>query len=67
MIFLRMMRFVEYEKINLIDRNERVHEALVQYLCSANNDHVVSKDLVPRRFLPKIASHFTTQGFDLLV
>lgn len=62
-----MMCLVKDKKINLIHRDERMHEALMQYFCSTNNDHVVSKDLVPCFFHPEIATHFTTEAFDLLV
>ena len=67
MVFLRMVRLVEDEEVDLINRNECMHKALIQDVGSTNNDHVVSEVPSPFAFVPEIAPHLAAETINLLV
>ncbi len=67
MIPLGVMSFVEDEHVDLVDRDERVHETLIENIGRADDDHVLAEISVPYILAPQIASHVTTETFDLLV
>ena len=46
-VLFRVMGLVKNEKVDLVDRDERMHETLGQYLGSADNDHVFVEHLPP--------------------
>ena len=41
------MCFVKYKEIDLVYSNERMQQAVVQYLCSEDYGHIVLEMLVP--------------------
>lgn len=57
MVLLRMMSLVKYQQVNLVHSNESIEQALVQYLRSANNDHVLLKVILPRLLVPQVRTH----------
>ena len=67
MILLGMMRFVEDQEVDLVKRDEGMHETLIQNLGGADYHHVIFEKLFPNRFGPKITPHFATKALDLLV
>ena len=67
MVFLCMVSFIKYKQANLVDGNERMHEAVIQDLYCADNDHVFFKVLLPLFLLPEVATHVPTKAFNLLV
>jgi len=66
-VLLCVMRFVENQEIDLVDGDKSMHETLIQNFCCADNDHVLLKMLCPDASMPKIATHVSTEAFDLLV
>ena len=62
-----MVRFVEDQEIDLVDGDKSMHETLIQNLCRADDDHILLEMLLPNAFMPKIATHVSTEAFDLLV
>ena len=66
-VLLRMVRFVEYQKIDLVNGDESVHETLIQNFSRAHNDHIFGKMLLPDASMPEITAHISTEAFDLLV
>ena len=62
-----MMGLVKDKKVYLINRNERMRQALMEYLSCTNNDHVFLEDLPPSLFGPKIAAHLTTEAINFLI
>ena len=67
MILLGMMRFVKDQEVDLVERDEGMHETLIQNLGGADYHHVIFEKLLPNRFRPKITSHFAAKALDLLV
>lgn len=61
------MCFVKDQQVNLIKGNECMHETLIQDLSSADNDHVVGKDLLPSIARPHVCPHLATKTIDLLI
>lgn len=47
MVFLGMMRFVKYKKIDLFHSDMGLEEALMQNFCSTHNDHVLLEVIIP--------------------
>lgn len=66
-VLLRVVRFVENQKIDLVDGDKSMHETLIQNFCCANNDHILLEMLFPDASMPKIATHVSTETFNLLV
>lgn len=62
-----MVCFIKDEKIDIIDRYKGVHQALIEYLCRAHNDLVLSEMFCPDFFRPEIAAHFSTETFNFLI
>lgn len=62
-----MVRLVEDEEIDLIHRNEGMHQALIEDLGCTDNDHIFCEHFPPSPLCPKIAAHLTTEALDLLV
>lgn len=67
MVLLCVVRFVEDQEIDLVDGDKCMHETLIQNLCCAANDHILLEMLFPDASMPKIATHISTEPFDLLV
>lgn len=67
MVLLRMMRFVKYQQIDLIQCNIGTHEALVEYFCGANDDHILGEMLLPYAPLPQVTAHVPAEAFNLLI
>lgn len=67
MVLLGVVGLIEDEKVDIIDRYEGVHQALIEYLCCAHNDFVFRKVLCPSLFYPEVAAHFPTKAFNLLI
>lgn len=62
-----MVCFIKDEKINIIDRYEGVHQALVEYFCCAHNHLVLREVLCPSLLHPEVAAHFPAEALDLLI
>ena len=67
MILLGMMRFVEDQEVDLVERDKGMHETLIQNLGGADYHHIIFEKPLPDRFGPKITSHFPTEALNLLV
>ena len=52
MILLSMMRLIEDEQIDLINAYERMLEAIVENLSSADDSHILLEVMIPDRLLP---------------
>lgn len=66
-ILLGVVGLVKDEKIDFVHRYEGVHETLVQYFGSTNNDHIFGEDIFPFFLCPEIAAHFSAEAIHLLV
>ena len=66
-ILLGMVGLVKDEKIDFVHRYEGVHETLVQYFGSTNNNHIFGEDFFPGSPSPEIAAHFSAEAINLLV
>lgn len=67
MALFGVMGFVENEQVDLIDVDERVHQALAQDISRADNDHVFLKMLLPCLLGPKLALHRSAEAIDFVV
>lgn len=67
MILLGMMRFIEYEEIDLVNSNKSMKEALVEHLGSTHNNHVLGEVLTPRVLFPEICAHGSTKAINVLI
>lgn len=66
-ILLRMVRLVKNQEIDLINGDESMHETLIQDFGRADDDQILLEMLFPDPSMPKIATHVSTEAFDLLV
>jgi len=62
-----MVSFIEYQQVDLIHLNERMHEALKEDFCGAHEHHVFCEMLFPHRLRPQIGTHCTAEALNLLV
>ena len=67
MVLLGMMGLVEDEKINLVDVDEGVMQALVENLCCADNGHVVGKHALPQFLAPQMVNHLPAELVDGMI
>lgn len=66
-VLLGVMSFIEDEKVDLSDVDERVHQTLLEDVGCTDNDFVLSKMLVPYFSGPEIALHSTAETFDAVI
>ena len=52
MILLRVMGFIEYEKVDLFHLYVRTEQTLAQNLCCTDYHHVLFEVLIPSLFTP---------------
>jgi hypothetical protein len=64
---LGVMGLVEDKKTDFRQADERMHQALYQNFCSANNDHILGAVIDPSCFTPQARAHGATDGCNRLI
>lgn len=67
MVLLRMVSLVKDQQVDLIHPNKCVEQALVQYLCRADNSHVLLEVVLPRLLAPEVCAHGTVEVSHALI
>ena len=62
-----MMSFIKNQKVDAVKGDVRVHQALIEDLCCANYDHILSENGFPSFTGPEIGAHVTTEATNLLI
>lgn len=62
-----MMSFIEYQKVDLLDRDECMHQAVIQDFGRAHNCHVLTEMFIPRSFVPEIRAHVAAKAVNLVI
>ena len=61
------MSLVEDQEIDLVDRDERAHEAVVEDVCGADDGLVLGQVLLPDLLVPEVATQVSPESVDGLI
>lgn len=67
MLFLSMVRLIEYQEVDVTHAEKRVQKALMQNVRGTHDDHIFPEVLIPYIVIPKVYHHTAKQRYDGLI